>query len=407
MSFVPKEWQVEPIQHLGKILKETASALDASFCGSGKTAVAAGICREQGWSAHVIAPKTTLPGWRRMLDLAGVEINELSSYERAIRRPLERKRGCLFVFDEVHRAANRKTRNAAKLIEAAHKGRVLMLSATAIQSPLNMGAIGPVLGLFQQRDYWNWLSANGCKKGFFGGMVFDGKESHLRKLHEQVFPHKGVCLDRNLVPSFPKCHEVDLLVDLGAEVNKVYKQFAKEVGVRSDEIFNSIDPELDLPITRTLRFRQAVEMAKIPALCELVEDYRSSGLAMVVALSFRESIKMMASQFPNCAIIQGGEDIESERLRFQHDKTDVCLLQAQAGGVGLDLHDEFGHRPRGLIRCPLDDARLSEQIEGRIRRNGSHTPATIFNVHAAGTVEDVVRTRNIHKVKLINTFNNG
>ena len=61
-----------------------------------------------------------------------------------------------------------------KLIEAAHSGRVLMLSATAVVSPLNLGAIGLVLGLFTKRDYWSWLGRYGVRRGFFGGLAWDG-----------------------------------------------------------------------------------------------------------------------------------------------------------------------------------------------------------------------------------------
>jgi hypothetical protein len=405
MSFELKPWQVEPVRHLGEVLRTTGSAIDASFCGAGKTGTAVGICLENGWRAHVICPKPVIPGWRRLLEAAGVE-HEVVNYERAIRKPLERKRGTLYIFDEVHRCANVKTKNAKKLIEAAHSGRVLMLSATAVESPLNLGAIGLVLGLFTKRDYWSWLGRYGVRRGFFGGLAWDGKEEHMRKLHDQVFPKKGICLTRNSVPNFPHCYRENLVVDLGSKVKQVYRKLADEAGVKADALFSSVDEEFDLPITKTLRFRQAVEMAKTPMLCELVEDYRASGLSCVVGFSFRESMELAASFFPGCSVIQGGRDNEAERNRFQDGTADVCLIQVDMG-VGIDLDDSSGVRPRGVFTCPSDNARSVEQLEGRVWRSSSKSAANIYSVFAADTVEETIHKRTDKKRMNMKVFNEG
>lgn len=399
--------QQKTVDHLAPILMQTGSTLDASDCGAGKTYVAAGLCRQLGLSAFVVAPKATLPEWRRVLKSAGVDIEECLSWEKARRiKSLEHKKGRVFLFDECHKAKNRKTANAKFMLKAAATGRIHMMSATAIMDPIDMGALGPVLGLFQPRQYWNWCLKNGCEEGHFGGLVFTGGVFELDVIHNQIFPSKGVRVRKEDIPDFPDCDVQVMELDLGKDVAKAYRAMAKEAGVRVDELFGDSE-EADNPLTRNLKTRQAVELAKAPALIELVQEYRDAGASPVLFLNFRETIETVAAKFPGCAVIMGGNDNTAEMEKFQSGSTHICIVSIGAGGTGINLHDVQGVGPRVGLLCPTDDPRAAEQAEGRLRRAGSKSKAALYKVFAAGTVEEVMAERERSKREKIATINNG
>ncbi len=407
MSFTLRPDQAASVRALAPILHQTGSSIDASDCGLGKTYVAAGLCRELGLSPWVIAPKASLPSWQKVLESAGVPVENLMSWEKARRiKKFEHKQGRVFLFDEVHKAKNRKTANAKMLLKAAAAGRVHMMSATAIMDPLDMGAIGPLLGLFQPRDYWNWCRRNGCRDGFFGGLEFCGDDNILHRIHTQIFPAKGVRTRREDIPGFPECDMQVMELDLGEDVTKAYRAMAKEAGVRMDELIGDV-VEADNPLTHNLRLRQMVELAKVPALIDIVREYYDAGVAPVLFLNFRESLQAVADAFPGCALIMGGRDNTAEIERFQTGQTHICIASMAIASTSISLHDVNGVRPRGGLLCPTDDPRAAEQAEFRLWRDGSKSKSFVYKIFAAGTVEAKMAEREREKRNKISIINNG
>lgn len=384
------------------------SYVTENFTVTHNTYIGAELAKQLGSSAFVVAPKNTLPAWQEVLESAGVTIDSLLSWEKARRhtKDLTRVPGRLFLFDEVHKAKNRKTANAKLLLKAATLGRVHMMSATAVMDPLDMGAIGPVLGLFSPSQYWNWCLQHGCKKGVWGGLVFSGGDKVLEKIHEYIFPDKGARLQRDEVPNFPECDIEVVELDLGVQVARAYKQMAQQAGIRVDALFGEAE-EVDHPLTRNLKLRQGVEIAKAPALIEIVQDHLDNGMAPVLFLNFKETIALIEGQFPGCAVIEGGRDNKAEMNKFQSGKSNVCLVSITAGGTGISLHDVNGTRPRAGLMCPTDDPRAAEQARGRIWRNGSKSKALLKQIFAAGTVEAKMADREAKKLKKISIINQG
>ena len=205
-------------------------------------------------------------------------------------------------------------------------------------------------------------------------------------IHNQIFPSKGVRVRKEDIPDFPDCDVQVMELDLGKDVAKAYRAMAKEAGVRVDELFGDSE-EADNPLTRNLKTRQAVELAKAPALIELVQEYRDAGASPVLFLNFRETIETVAAKFPGCAVIMGGNDNTAEMEKFQSGSTHICIVSIGAGGTGINLHDVQGVGPRVGLLCPTDDPRAAEQAEGRLRRAGSKSKAALYKVFAAGSGE--------------------
>jgi len=77
------------------------------------------------------------------------------------------------------------------------------------------------------------------------------------------------------------------------------------------------------------------------------------------------------------------ENVES----FQSNDARVIVCMIQAGGVGLNLHDEHGGHPRVSLISPSFSAVELRQTLGRVHRAGGETASVQKIVFAADTVE--------------------
>jgi len=94
-------------------------------------------------------------------------------------------------------------------------------------------------------------------------------------------------------------------------------------------------------------------------------------------------------------------------LRFQEDKTRICLCMIQAGGVGLSLHDLNGKYPRTTLITPTFSARELKQALGRTPRMNGLSKCIQKIVYAAGTVEAKACAAVRGKLDNISALNDG
>src|SRR5690606_31026262 len=75
----------------------------------------------------------------------------------------------------------------------AKRGNIptIALSATLANNPLEMRAVGYLLGLHGWTNFWKWSQMHGCRPGRFGGFEFVGGAHHLEDLHKEIFPERG------------------------------------------------------------------------------------------------------------------------------------------------------------------------------------------------------------------------
>jgi superfamily II DNA or RNA helicase len=173
---VPYEYQEESIDRLCDILRERRRAIDGSDTGAGKTYMGAFVCRRMGLKPVVVCMKSAVGAWKRALLAVGYGEGEIfvNNYEQYVRRNcfavydgarFHVGADTLVIVDEVHRCRNRKTKNARLLGRiAASAGYVLLLSATAFESPDKVGPLVSALGLCEagQIGERRWMSAHEC-----------------------------------------------------------------------------------------------------------------------------------------------------------------------------------------------------------------------------------------------------
>lgn len=312
--------------------------------------------------------------------------------------------------DEFHKAGADTSINSKMMVSCP---RVLALSATVANNPIKMKAIGTRLRLFAAPDYYAWLFAHGCKKGYFGGFEFveDRREAVLRKLHAEIFPARGCRVRWQDVPNFPGTTilpEIYERENLSPEDKRIIDRLAVLEAKAAD------DQAQDKPeITLLLREREYLETLKLPILVDLANAALDNGKSVVIFTSFRYSLTWLGSTLGGDSKISliWGEQTHAERERnvrnFQTNATRICIAQVGAGGVGVDLHDVTGKWPREALICPTFSVVELRQALGRVHRATALTPSLQRIVYLANTVEEKICRVVKAKLDNLDLLNDG
>lgn len=410
-------------QHAARLrnsLQRYGCALDASVPGAGKTYVACDTAVRMGLKLAVIAPKATLPAWRKVAAAFGVEVALVTNYEnvRTGKHPLCAKSSfkafsgkmkvrfrwalapdTLLVLDEVHRCRNYNTANAQLLTAAARQGiKTLICSATPFISPMDCFAIGAALRLFPEGMFWAWAANHSCKRGRYGWKFYGG-EDELRCLHDAIFPAKGSRLTLADIPEFPETRVEARAVDTGnaSKIQAIYTRMAQELKFATraadteklGDLAEKLDAKVATQMTIILRARAAVEMCKVSVLAELAEDAMAQGESVAVFVNFKGTVEALCDRLKCNAVITGGQD-EADRQRvvdaFQANSIPLVICNIAAGGVGVSLHDPTGQKPRLALISPTFSAIDLTQALGRVHRTHGATSRQLV-VFADGTCE--------------------
>ena len=448
-------YQKDHVRRLLYALRRDQNVLDASDTGTGKTVTSAVLARLLECPVFVVCPKAVIPSWERHLkEWAPGRPFGVINYEKlrtgntgfagqTVRhykhKGKEKKKitfdyrlveNTLFIFDEVHKCKGRNTLNAQLLKDAVNAGyRILALSATAAQSPLDLEALGLALGLHRGTNFYPWMMKRGVYKHPLGYLEFptgthragtkaakrvERAKAGLQSIHEDIFRGgRGSRMRIALIPEFPKC----------LNIADSYCFDAKEARAKFFEYFEFFDKVCDEEYERMLettgeanmlveqlRARQESELFKLPGLIELAEDEVATGRSVVIFTQFRLTAEALHQHIEKSGLIIGEQDAKIRQAyidRFRDDKIRVLVSTVDAGGTGVDLHDVNGNYPRTSLLCPTYNAVNYRQAMGRIHRAGSKSPAINKLVFAAGTIEEKVRENVEKKLDRMDLLNDG
>lgn len=468
-------YQTEPAFELTQLLRRGQNVLDGSDMGTGKTAVACAVIRELNQPTLVLAPQISLTAWRRMGDLFGTEFDVLNpeaiqtgktpfgTWEKPrppgplaveyfcqscqLQVDLQKPRPCplhpggihciiakkkphdygkfhwhagirLLVVDEVHRFGALDSLNAKMLIAVKRQGiPVLAMSATVADSPLNLRALGYVLGLHKlagaEGGFYHFIFRHGCKKHPFGGFYFgkddEDRRQRMAKLHAEVFPSRGVRVRiDDLGDAFPAVQITSELFDLksAGRLEALYAEMNEALTELRDAKLG--DANAEHPLTKLLRARQEVEVLKVPLFEELAKQGVESGNSVAIFVSFKATVDELCKRLgTSCRIVGGQSAAERDAAidGFQADKERIIVANTDAGGVSVSLHDTHGRFPRlGLVSPTFSSTKL-RQVFGRLRRAGGRSKALYRLVLAAGTCEEKIHRAVSVKLDRLDALN--
>lgn len=405
---------------LATALGNFRSALDGSATGTGKTVVAAKLAADNGIPTLVVCPKSSITMWVRELTDQKCKNFYVINYESLRTGKTNWGKWAdsyhktwiwtlpsteyLIIWDEVQRCKGMNTQNA-RMLWSAKPYYNLCLSATAAENPMDMKALGAILGIFNMRNFWFWAKQHGCRNGYFGGLEFAGKDEDLNKIHKAIYPMHGSRLSlADMADHFTETQIITTPIDFGNEIKDLYAEMEYELSELKEK--NSSDNAL----TIRLRARQKVELLKVPTILEMTEDFLAEGRSVAIFVNFTQTIEAMRDRLPySVGTISGPYVKHRQRYidAFAADEVRVMLCNIQAGGVSVNLHDQTGKHPRVSIISPSDNAMDVLQCIGRIHRAGGKTPSQQHVLFAAGTIEEDVKENCDEKIKNIGIFNEG
>lgn len=427
------DYQKPHVEALRKALLSYGVAKDASDTGTGKTFTACAVADSLVYTRIVVVcPKAVIPAWQaafrltryseREVFVVNYEAVKTGNHALLVRKRKKFHWNCppttLFIFDEDHKVTGRLTLNARLLYQAVtQRFDVLLLGATSFSSPLQMDALGYALGFHKgYREFTEWLTHVGCYKDIWGAwQVPKDVDDVLKKIHNYIFPRRG---SRMLISDIPDFPENQILVDSYHVDNPtaVTQQWddIKTAIAKVNEKDEAEKMDGQLPITDMLRQRQAIELAKLPSICDLIKSDYASGKHVAVFVNFRETqdaiLKRLSKMHVPIAQIHGGQsatDRQSEIDAFQKNEKKIIVSTISAGGVGISLHDtsEEGIAPRTSIISPSFSAVELRQTLGRIHRSGQKSKSLQRIVFASQSIEENIGIKLRKKLKAIDTIN--
>ena len=448
-------YQVESTEHALNVVRQRRRAIMADDMGVGKTYKACAVARELDLPTLVIAPKSSLTKWERVGDYVGGGVTAIN-YEQLIRcktpfgefyedRGHKRWRWNpavqFVIFDECHRCGGTSTGNSKLMIAARHQNlHGLALSATAAETPLRMKALGFFLGLFGPDEsvqeelvmtrkglrrrlkksmavaepFQRWASRYGCRDGW-DGWGYYGDPEDMQRLHRDIFPECGGRQRIEDIPGFPETQITAELIDLGgAETDKVQRNYDSMDTELAALAAKTADWNLDMGSLACSEQRQRIDLLKVPAYLEAIQDAIQEGQSVALFVPYRATVEAVCSRLEDTGIpfskIWGGQSAKErdEQInRFSLDVSRVCVNVNDAGCESIDLHDIRGQYPRLAIITPPYEAWKLRQIVGRVRRAGGKSKSLQRIWCARGTYEERVYNTLVEKSLNLDALNDG
>jgi superfamily II DNA or RNA helicase len=415
------QYQKDAVERHLKILDSVGASLDGTGCGGGKTVIASAVAARFSLKTCVICPKSVVSKWESTLRAFRVEPLFVLNPEKLRagntdwlkRLPGGNKRAnsakfawnlperCLMIFDEAHMYGAYNSQNG-KMLEAAAEHYVLMLSATAAESPLRMKAIGVNLRLFSGGYFWKWVREMGAEESRWGGLEWNPhlpqNKAAMDRLHHSVFANRGYRVTEEVLR--------EQLPELMTEDEPLWLNPKDRTAIK--ELYEEMSDPKDPGGVKNLRQRQAIEKVKVPYLVERAKEIIEAGGSVVLFLNFHESIDAARIHFEEDCVLDGRVPAEKRRgiqARFQSNDLRIVIVQIAAGGQSIDLHDLDGRFPRVALLCPQFSGTVEEQAVGRISRVGAKSRALAIRLYAGGTIEQAALKLTAEKrdnVKILN-----
>lgn len=405
--------------------------LNTSATGTGKTLQALATMRALGnkQAFIVVAPLAAHAGWYRWcsaFEKEPIKVINIEKLKTGKTPYLSRKgrgdsarfhwnlpQGSIVIIDEVHKGcAGIQTETGKAVAMLRVQGYpCLMMSATPFQSPLNMQAMGFLLGLHQYDEnlFLRWCNANGCEYSkWHKKMVFTNRKENLEKINKQIRDKLVRLTVEDLSDFFGENVVQPELISLETrplkEMQKVQEQMREEI---------KAFPENRL--VAMLRARQRTELYKAPVMAEMAIDLVAEGHSVFVAVSFKDTVARIKEDLIEAGVpcvSLTGDDNKKHRdfaeKEFNADKALVFISTIEAGGIAISLHHVIeGQRPRASLVTPTFKADTFVQALGRIFRAGGLSPALQKIVLAAGTLEENIHKKLIRKIDNMETLSDS
>ena len=241
----------------------------------------------------------------------------------------------LLIFDEAHRAKNKKSQNSKMVASATKEGHWLaLLSATLIQDPIDLLGLGYPLKLVREpHNAFKYAQRFGVGINAWGGYDSFATQSQKLELYGEL-DKIGLRVRKAEICATMCVHRADL-VDSGAvaKVRGIYANLEKEIGELEAKGGKAIEA-----ITKRLHARQAAELAKVPIFVEECLKHLEEGARVAIFLCFQASVDacaaMLEDELKQSMVITGQTSLKArdEAIEaFNFGDLSVLVLEHRGG----------------------------------------------------------------------------
>jgi superfamily II DNA or RNA helicase len=318
----------------------------------------------------------------------------------------------LLVLDEAHAIKNAQAQahDAARAIHARHR---VCLTGTPIENHL-----GELWSLLDFLNPGMLGDADRFRADFRVPIEVHGEVARLEALRDQVRPYILRRTKDIVAPELPAKTEIVRAVDLTGAQRDLYESIrlaahtevrqhirARGFGASTIQILDALlklrqvccDPRL----VASEAARAADESAKLDLLSDLVQQQLSQGRRLLVFSQFARMLSLISERLLGHGIghvTLTGSTADRQRPidAFERGRADVFLISLKAGGTGLNLTsaDTVIHYD------PWWNPAAQAQATDRAHRIGQTKPVFVFNLIAAGSVEERMLALQTHKRRL-------
>lgn len=435
---VPYNYQERDIEQL---IANDGSGIVATQVGGGKTLIAIEVGKRLATRTNlVIAPKGTHKrAWEKTIkrQIPGAEVfyvNSTVAGQDAFRALEAGAKGWfmispeyfrkfhwkgitpdLAVFDEVHRASNRKSKTAIMLTTLKAKRRIGMSGTVAGNKIDGIWAILKwIYPSVAGRSYWNWVDEYcSTEVDFFAGKIITGEVNpgaiiasipcyirHLKREKCCEFHPEGI--DNELPPVQTEVRTVEL----APEQKRIYKKLEKELFVWLGE--NPLIVEVPVAVRIRLRqitlavpqineqgevtFSEDCKSSKYEELTQIIGDHPDGEQMLILTHSqkFAEVVTKRLQRSGFTAFEWSGKASQPVRDQaltdFIANKIQFIVAVISAIGEGTDGLQEAASV---VVWLSKDDNRLlNEQAAGRLDRRGQKRSVISYEIIAEDTYDE-------------------
>lgn len=468
-------YQKEHVSKILHILENELAYLDVSSFGGGKTVIAIAIAIVLKMGIMVFGPKAVLPTWHRQAKKYGVHVytvltyNSLRGTEKSgvnhdlliregdkfkITPILEKcaRRGLLIIFDECHylknensqlEAAHTLVKEAYRLFRQNYNVRVAALSATPADKKENITSLFKILGIILSDKLYSYVRssktyiAEGLQEAINKCEKYDKDTTFhvtLRQLNHAT--SKTICHD--LYTRVLKSHITSSMFDPPVESKKEIKNYfvlmdkedleRMKKGALMFSSATSYKPDTSEISYKSINWgmvtesRKEIDSAKVNSIVRITKEHLEKFPTCKVILYFTFKRNMADAkkllETYGATILNGDIVKDEDRTRiienFQADNDNcrVLISNPKVGGVGIELDDKIGNRPRFMFIAPNYNFIDQFQATGRIHRKETKSKATIYFIYSrefpfeTGILNSMIEKSRIARDMLQNNQNN-
>lgn len=438
MGLTPYPYQERDIE---KLVANNGTGIVATQVGGGKTLIAVEVAKRLNTKVNVvIAPKGTHKrAWQRTIEMQIANpvikyVNSTKKGQEAFTQLEAGEAGWYLmspeffrqfhwkgvepefaVFDEIHRASNRKSKTA-KMLHTLKAKRRIGLSGTIAGNKIE-GLWSVLKWIYPElagRSFWTWVTTYlKTETDYFAGVVVVGEKKpgtiiseipcyirHLKR--DKCCEHHPDGMDADL----PSMVSMQRVVQLSAEQKRIYKKLEKDLLVWLGE--NPLVTEV--PVATRIRLRQITlgvpqvndigevsfaldcKSSKLDELMSIIDDHPDDEPMLILTHSqkFAEVTTKRLQDKGFTAFEWSGQAPQKVRDQALEDfiggKIQYIVAVIAAIGEGTDGLQE---RCSTVVWLSKDDNRLlNEQAAGRLDRRGQKRAVVSYDIIAEETYDE-------------------